>query len=129
MGGWIRRGWISRSWGVPTFGPEVWGELSENYRYRIALPEELFSITERSVGISAENLSFFLDTDSLLNSLFLLGFAHSRIFRLFRVFRRFRFSRVQIRNSGFSVFSASSAFSGFQGSKSGVPGFLFFFCF
>ena len=34
--------------------------------------------------------------------LFVLGFAHSRIFRLFRVFclfRLFRFSRVQIRNS------------------------------
>ena len=57
--------------------------------------------------------------------LFLLGFAHSRIFRLFRVsaFPPFRFSRVQIRNSGFSVFPFFPAFPVLRGPN---PEFQFF---
>ena len=58
--------------------------------------------------------------------LFLLGFAHSRIFRPFRVFRLFRFSRVQIRNSGFPFFPLFLPFPVFKGPNPEFRFFLFF---
>ena len=45
-----------------------WGELISDYRYRIVLPEELISSTERQICGNLCRKALFSDTDTLLNS-------------------------------------------------------------